>query len=359
MPVGSRAATRTVKQGLRQAQGLPSMFGPGGPAPQAAAARQSPSRRGLNEIMERHRGRVAVKNSGGVADMSGLAGAVGNTPPPMMTTRPSTVPNISSLSDADQTVLSLRARKAGFNIQQAPVYIEGSTRASTGAAGMVDQSALNLRGDRSKRYISDNMPSGGVPTGAPTRNWSPSAGKSAAGGVAGRLPSNQTPAQNWAGALGLAGRRFAIGAAVGGGTAAAWGAGPGDFSIGGVATGAALGGALGMAGGYGASRLGKSGLASNMGTREAFGRIGGKKTIGMQLGGSIGPSGITYSRKNLAAGGKFSKGGGMGQIGWGRAGMYGAGAIGGLGGLAVGNNLFGNSRRRKSQNTLNHYGEMF
>ena len=179
------------------------------------------------------------------------------------------------------------------------------------------------------------------------------------------LPSNTTPktatnaATNTADAFSMFARRAAMGAAIGGGTQAAWGLGPGDFSAGHIVGGAAGGAVLGMAGGYGASRARSAGYMSGISNKSGFFRMGGKRMPGMQLGGSIGPTGLTYSRRNLAKGGKFAPGGGMGSVSWGRAGLYTGATMGSFAGAWAGGNMFGNSRRRKSMGTLSHYGELF
>jgi len=139
-----------------------------------------------------------------------------------------------------------------------------------------------------------------------------------------------------------------MGGAIGAVSSAAWGAGPGDFSLGGIAGGAAMGAVMGGAGGYGASRARSAGM---------FDRFAGKQ---MTMRNRFAGGQLTANTQGMRfVGGRQGGARRTGQVGWGRAGMYAGAGAGGILGSWAGNNMFGNSRRRKSQSTLNHYGEMF
>ena len=156
------------------------------------------------------------------------------------------------------------------------------------------------------------------------------------------------PASDAAGSVGMFARRAAMGAGIGAMTSAAWGAGPGDLSLGSVAGGAAMGAVLGSAGGYGASR------ARNAG---AFDKLAGKsmKHSNRLFGGQASTTSQGMSFVGGRQGGIRRKG----HVGWGRAGMYAGAGAGGILGSWAGNSMFGNSKRSKAQNSLNHYGRMF
>jgi len=161
-------------------------------------------------------------------------------------------------------------------------------------------------------------------------------------------------ASDAAGGIGMFARRAVMGGAIGAGTSLAWGLGPGDLSVGSVAGGAVGGAVLGGAGGYGGVRARRAGVFQNMKLRDLTRTHNG---ITRQVG--LGPAGISVAQTggpiNLPKRSTLRTAG----IGWGRLGMYSGAGAGGMMGAWAGNNMFGNSRRRKSMNTMNHYGEMF
>ena len=151
------------------------------------------------------------------------------------------------------------------------------------------------------------------------------------------------------------------GAMAGGLGATAWGIGPGDHSFGGIVAGAATGALFGMAGGaggrYGARRAkewadagsGWNGRTLRQGNSSVFIEADATRLEFTRWSG-VGVSGGS-PKPGKTRGLKYSS---MGA--WG---ARGAGALGGVLGLGWGNNLIGNSRRRKHMSSLNHYGETF